>query len=146
MSELLDRLKRDLNTARRDRDRQRILLLSMTLSEVKNVQIELGREPTDADVIEVVGRAVKRRREAADQIRAAGRADLADREEQEATLLMAYMPAQLTEGEVRALVKDAVASGAGTVGAVMSALMPGLKGRFDGREANRIVREELGDA
>lgn len=146
MSELLDRLKRDLNTARRERDRQRILLLSMTLSEVKNVQIELGREPTDADVTEVVGRAVKRRREAADQIRTAGRTEFADREEQEAILLMAYLPAQLTEGEVRALVKDAVASGASSVGAVMSAVMPGLKGRFDGREANRIVREELGDA
>lgn len=146
MSKLLDRLKSDLNTARRERDRQRILLLSMTLSEVKNVQIELGREPTDADVTEVVGRAVKRRREAADQIRAAGRAEMADREEQEAVLLTAYLPAQLTEDEVRTLVKDAVASGAGSVGAVMSAVMPGLKGRFDGREANRIVREELGDA
>lgn len=146
MSKLLDRLKSDLNTARRERDRQRILLLSMTLSEVKNVQIELGREPTDADVTEVVGRAVKRRREAADQIRAAGRAEMADREEQEAVLLTAYLPAQLTEDEVRTLVKDALASGASSVGAVMSAVMPGLKGRFDGREANRIVREELGDA
>ena len=144
MSELLERLRSDLNTARRARDKQGTLVLSMTLSEVKNLQIELGREPTDADVIDVVGRAVKRRREAADQIRAAGRAEMADREEQEAAILTGYLPEQLGEDEVRALVREAVAGGADSVGAVMSVVMPRLKGRFDGREANRIVREELG--
>jgi uncharacterized protein len=144
MSELLDRMRADLNSARRERDRQRTLVLSMTLSEVKNLQIELRREPADADVIEVVGRAVKRRREAAEQIRAAGRAEMADREEQEAAILTGYLPEQLTEEEVRVLVRDAVAGGAANVGAVMAVVMPRLKGRFDGREANRIVREELG--
>ena len=143
MSELLDRLKRDLTTARRDRDKQRILLISMTLSEVKNLQIELGREPTDADVTEVVGRAVKRRREAAEQIRNAGRSEMADREEAEAVILTTYLPEQLTEDEVRELVRAAVGGGASNVGAVMAVVMPRLKGRFDGREANRIVREEL---
>ncbi|HEX6134592.1 MAG TPA: GatB/YqeY domain-containing protein [Longimicrobiales bacterium] len=144
MSELLARLRTDLNDARRERDKLRTLVLTTTLSEVKNRQIELGREPTDEDVTEVVSRAIRKRREAAEQIRTAGRTDLADREEQEAALLMPYMPAQLSEAEVRQLVKDAIAGGANNVGAVMGAIMPRVKGRFDGRETNRIVREELG--
>lgn len=144
MSGLTDRLRSDLNTARRERDKLRTLVLSTTLSEIGNRQIELGREPTDEDVMEVVGRAIKKRREAAEQIRAVGRTDLADKEEQEATLLLPYMPAQLSEAEVRQMVKDAIDAGATNVGAVMSAIMPRLKGRFDGKDTNRIVREELG--
>jgi uncharacterized protein YqeY len=144
MSGLTERLRSDLNLARRERDRLRTLVLSTTLSEIKNRQIELGREPTDEDVTEVVGRAIKKRREAAEQIRAVGRTELADKEEQEAALLLPYMPAQLSESEVRQMVKDAIAGGANNVGAVMGVIMPGLKGRFDGRETNRIVREELG--
>lgn len=139
-----DRLRADLNSARRQRDKLRTGLLSMTLAEIKNRQIELGREPTNAEVEDVVGKAVKRRREAADQIRAAGREEMAQREEQEAVLLTAYLPAQLSEGEARAVVREAIADGADNVGAVMAAVMPRLKGRFDGRETNRIVREELG--
>jgi uncharacterized protein len=144
MSELGERLRADLNDARRQRDKQRLAVLTMTVSEVRNREIELGRPATDDDVQEVVNRAVKRRREAAEQIRAAGRGELADREEQEAAVLVSYLPSQLDEAEVRGLVRDAIAGGASNVGAVMSAVMPALKGRFDGREANRIVREELG--
>lgn len=144
MSELAERIRTDAVSARRERDRLRTLVLTTTLSEVKNREIELGRPVTDGDVEEVVGRAIKRRREAAEQIRAAGRAELADREDEEARLLMQYMPQQLSEDEVRAIVRDAVAAGATNVGAVMGAVMPKLKGRFDGRETNRIVREELG--
>ena len=144
MSGLTEQLRADLNSARRDRDRLRTAVLTMTLSEVRNRQIEMGREPTDEDVTDVVGRAIRKRREAAEQIRAVGRTDLAEKEEQEAALLMAYMPAQLSEAEVRQMVKDAIAGGAGNVGAVMGAIMPRVKGRFDGKETNRIVREELG--
>lgn len=144
MSGLVERLRADLNSARRERDKLRTNVLTMTLSEIKNRQIEMGREPTEEDVTEVVGRAIKKRREAAEQIRAVGRTDLADREEQEAALLIQYMPAQLSEAEVRQLVKDAIDGGAGNIGAVMGAIMPRVKGKFDGRETNRIVREELG--
>jgi uncharacterized protein len=144
MSELGERLRADLNRARRERDKLRTSVLTMTLAELRNREIELGRAATDDDVQEIVNRAVKRRREAAEQIRAAGRTDMADREEQEAGVLLSYLPEQLTEAEARQLVRDAVAGGASSVGAVMSAVMPKLKGRFDGREANRIVREELG--
>lgn len=144
MSGLTERLRADLNTARRERDKLRTVVLTTTLSEIKNRQIELGREPGDEDVQEVVGRAIKKRREAAEQIRAVGRADLADKEEQEAALLLPYMPEQLSEDDVRQMVKEAVAGGANNIGAVMGAIMPRVKGRFDGKDTNRIVREELG--
>ena len=141
---LLEKLRADANAARRERDKLRTLVLTTTLSEVKNRAIELRRDLTDEDVRDMIGRAIKKRREAAEQIRAAGREELAAKEEQEAELLLTYMPAQLSEAEVREYVRAAVASGATTVGAVMSAVMPQVKGRFDGKETNRIVREELG--
>src|SRR5690606_36263876 len=116
---LKDRLREDLNVARRERDKARTLLLTTTLSEVRNREIELGREATDEDVQQVVQRAVKRRREAAEQMRAGNREDLAVREDQEAELLSKYLSAQLSESEVRELVRAAIADGADNVGAVM---------------------------
>lgn len=144
MSDLKTKLRDDLNSARKERDKQRTQLLTMTLAELRNKEIELGREAEDADVLDVVTKAVKRRKEAAEQIRAAGRNEMADNEEKEAAILGVYLPQQLTEAEVRQIAKDAIAGGANNVGAVMSAMMPRLKGRFDGKEANRIAREELG--
>lgn len=141
---LKDRLRDDLNAARRERDKARTLVLGTTLSEVRNREIELGHDAKDEDVQQVVQRAVKRRREAAEQMRSGNREDLAAREDQEAELLAKYLPAQLSEEEVRGFVKEAIAAGADSVGAVMGRIMPRIKGVFDGREANRIVREELG--
>lgn len=143
MSELKDRLRADMNDARKAHDKLRTLVLGTTLAELKNQEIALGREATDADVIDVVNRAVKKRREAAEQIRAGGREELAAKEEQEAEMLGHYLPRPLTEADVRAAVRAAMAAGAQSVGEVMPRVMPLLKGRFDGREANRIVREEL---
>lgn len=144
MSELKARLREDLDRARRERDKPLVMLLTTTLSEVKNREIELGRDATDDDVLDAVTKAVKRRKEAAEQMRGGNRVDLAEKEEQEAVMLGAYLPQPLSEAEVRALVREAVAGGAGNVGGVMAQVMPRLRGRFDGKEANRIVREELG--
>lgn len=140
---LKQKLRDDLNNARRRRDRSHTLLLTTTLSDLRNHEIEVGREASDSDVVEVVGRAIKRRREAAAQMRAGGREELAANEEREAELLSAYLPPPLGEAEVRALVREAVSAGAANLGAVMGRIMPQIKGRFDGREANRIAREEL---
>jgi hypothetical protein len=144
MATLKDRLRDDLNAARRERNKHRTTLLTTTLSEVRNREIELGHELSDDEVIEVLTRAIKRRREAADQMAAGKREDLAARERLEAEMLAGYLPAQLDEEEVRRTVRAAIAAGANSVGAVMGRIMPTIKGRFDGREANRIVREELG--
>lgn len=137
------KLQNDLNQARRDRDRDRLGLLSMTLSEVKNREIELGGEAGDDEVQAVLGRAIKRRREAAEQMRAGGREELAAREDAEARMLTAYLPPGLTEEEVRAMIREILAAGVEGVGPVMGQLSGRIRGRFDGKEANRLVREAL---
>ncbi len=145
-SPLESRLQTDLNEARRARDRARTSLLSMTLAELRNRRIELGRDLADADVEEVLSKARKRRQEAAEQMRAGGRTELAEKEEEEERILAAYLPRPLSEAEVRAIARELVAGGTSDVGALMGALMPRIRGRFDGREANRIAREELAGA
>ena len=140
---LKTRLQDDLNRARKDRDRARTLVLSTTISELKNREIEHGRDASDEDVVAVLTRAIKQRREASEQMRSGGRAELAEKEDAQAAVLQAYLPESMSEAEVRALVREAVAAGADQMGAVMGRIMPRIKGRFDGKEANRIVREEL---
>lgn len=141
---LKEQIRADLNAARKDRDKLRTLVITTLLSEVRNREIEVGRDLEDSDVQGLLTTAIKRRREAAEQMRAGGREELAVKEEQELEILQAYLPPQLGEAEVRAMVREAVAGGVKDLGAVMKAVMPRVKGRFDGKELNRIVREELG--
>jgi uncharacterized protein len=141
---LKEQVRNDLNDARRARDRLRTTVLTTFLAEIRNREIELGRDAGDEDLRGLVTTAIKRRREAAEQMRAGGREELAAKEEQEAVLLQAYLPPQLEEAEVRAMVREAIGAGAGDLGSVMKQLTPRTKGRFEGRELNRIVREELG--
>ncbi len=141
---LKDRIRHDLNESRKARDREHTELLTTTLSEIRNREIDVGHELSDDEVVGVLATAIKRRREAAEQMHAGHRDELAQKEEREAAVLQGYMPAGLTEAEVRALVREAVAGGASNLGLVMKAISPRIKGRFDGKEANRIVREELG--
>lgn len=140
---LKERLQSDLAEARRSRDKVRTVLLTTTLSEVRNREIAQGRECSDEDVVEVVAKAVKQRREAARTMAEAGRSELADKESSEAGLLEAYLPEQMTEDEVREIVRELVEEGTTDMGPLMGRLMQRIKGRFDGRDANRIVREEL---
>ena len=138
------KIRDDLNAARRERQKLRTTVLTTMLSEIRNKEIEVQHELTDEEVVEVLNRQIKRRREAADQMRAGGREELASKEEHEAEILKAYLPQQLSEEEARAIVREAIAGGATDVGGVMKAVMPKLKGKFDGKESKRIVREELG--
>lgn len=142
-SPLKSRLQSDLNDARRARDKVRTLVLSTTLSEIRNHEIATGGEADDGAVIRVVAKAIKQRRDSADQMRAGDREDLATKEEAESAVLADYLPEGLSEDEVRAMVREIIAGGAGEMGPVMGQLMPRLRGRFDGGAANRIVREEL---
>jgi uncharacterized protein YqeY len=137
------RLQQDLNEARRSRNKLATTVYSTTLAEVRNEEISLGAEATEEDVQRVVTRALKRRREAAEQMRAGGREELAEKEEAEADLLKVYLPPPLTEEEVRGMIQEIVAGGADQMGPVMGKIMPLVRGRFDGKEVNRLVREEL---
>ena len=143
MSELLARLQGDLNSARKSQDKAGTLLLSTVLSEVKNKKIELRREPADADVIDVLRKSIKRRRESVEMYTKGARKDLADKEMAEAAALEQYLPAQVSDDELRAAVRAAIAGGATQIGAVMGKVLPQFKGRAEGGTINAIAREEL---
>jgi uncharacterized protein YqeY len=143
MSELLARLQGDLNSARKSQNKPGTLLLSTVLSEIKNKRIELRRDPTDAEVIDVLRKSIKRRRESVEMYSKGNRSDLADKESAEAAALEKYLPAQVSEDELRSAVKAAIAGGATQIGAVMGKVLPQFKGRADGSAINAIAREEL---
>ena len=143
MSELLARLQGDLNSARKSQDKAGTLLLSTVLSEIKNKKIELKREPADAEVIDVLRKSIKRRRESVEMYTKGDRKDLADKEMSEAAALEKYLPAQVSDDELRAAVRAAIAGGATQIGAVMGKVLPQFKGRAEGGTINAIAREEL---
>jgi len=144
MSQLQARLQSELTTARKAQDKAATLLLGTTLSEVKNRAIELKRDLTDDDVIEVIRRGIKKRRESVEMFEKGGRQELAEKERAEVGMLERYLPAQVDPDEIRAAVKAAIASGANNVGTVMGKVMPQFKGRAEGSAINAIAREELG--
>ena len=140
---LLVRLQADQAAARRAQDKNRVLLLGMMISEIKNREIELKRDAADDDIIDVVRKAIKKRKESVLVYGKANRTDLADNEQAEADLLDAYLPAQVDPEELRVAVREAIAAGAANVGAVMAKVMPLFKGRADGGTINAIARDEL---
>ena len=144
MSELAARLQGELNVARKAQDKDRVLLLGTVLADIRNHEIAIKRLPTDDDVVEVIRKAIKRRRESVEMFEKGGRAEQAAAARREAEALEAYLPAAPTDDEVRAAVRAAIAAGATQMGAVMGKVMPAFKGRLDGSVLNRIVREELG--
>lgn len=143
MTELFSGLQAALNTARKSKDKDRTLLLGTVLSAVKNHALELDRPLTDDDVLTVLQRAVKQRRESVEQFTGAGRTDLADRELAQIAIIEEFLPPPAGEEEIRIAVRTARGRGADQVGALMAAVVPLFKGRADGKEINRIVREEL---
>jgi uncharacterized protein YqeY len=143
MAELQERLQADLATARKSRDKAGTLLLGTVLSDIKNRRIELGHDLSDEEVREVLRRAVKRRRESVEAYQKAGRQELADNESAEITRLSTYLPANVSDDEIRDAARAAVAGGATSIGAMMGVLMPRFKGRAEGATINRIAREEL---
>src|SRR2546423_4458021 len=143
MSALQARLQAELTAARKAQDKAATLLLGMTLSEVKNRSIELKRDLTDDDVIDVIRKAIKKRRESIDYYVKANRTELADQEQADVRVLERYLPAALGTDEIRAAVRAAIAAGATNIGAVMGKVMPQLKGKAEGSTINAIAREEL---
>ncbi|MBR44437.1 MAG: aspartyl-tRNA amidotransferase [Gemmatimonadetes bacterium] len=143
-SSLRDQIQTDLNKARKDRDKLRTLVLSTLLAEIKNKEIESRVDLDDESVVQVVSKAIKQRRDASEQMRAAGRGELADQEDAQERVLADYLPEGLSEDEVRAIVRKIIESGVDQLGPLMGQVIPLIRGRFDGKEANRIVREELG--
>jgi uncharacterized protein YqeY len=144
MSALLARIQGDLNAARKAQDKARTMLISTLLSEAKNRRIELMRELTEDEVVEVLRRGIKRRRESIEAFTKGNREELAEKERAEVAILETYLPAEIDPEEIRAAVREAIAGGAANIGAVMGKIMPRFKGKAEGGTINAIAREELG--
>jgi uncharacterized protein len=144
MSDLLARLESDLVVARKAQDKPRTLLLSTTLADIKNRRIELQRQPTDEDVVEVLRKGIKKRRESIELYAKGGRQDLVDKEQAEVEALEKYLPPAVDAAELRTAVQAAIAAGATNLGAVMGKVLPQFKGRAEGSTVSAIAREELG--
>lgn len=144
----IDRVQSDLKDAMKSGDKLRVSTLRMLLSELKNERIEKGRELEEPDFLTVVNRGVKQRSESATQYRDGDREELAVQEEAELSILEEYLPEPISEEEarnaVRELIEEQDLEGLGDLGRVMGSLMPELKGRIEGKELQRIAREELG--
>lgn len=143
MSLLGDKLQADLNSARKAHDKLGVLLLGTILSDVKNKRIELRSDPTDDDVLDVLRKGIKRRRESVEMYDKGNRKDLADKERAEVAALEKYLPAQVSDDEVRAAVRAAIAAGATSMGPLMGRVNPQFKGKADGSTISRIAKEEL---
>jgi uncharacterized protein YqeY len=139
---VLEQIQQDVTAALKAGDRERTGALRLIANELQKAAKE-----GQADEVAVLQRERKRRIEAADAYREAERQDLADAEEREAAIIEGYMPAQISDEELRAIVGDAVAeSGASSpkeMGKVMSAVMPQVKGRADGKRVSAVVQELL---
>lgn len=150
MSALKSRLQDDLTAAMKARDELTTATLRMAMTAITNEEVA-GKEQrvlSDEEVLVVLGREAKKRRESAEAYTAAGRTDLADREQAELAVLGRYLPQPLTDDEVRGIVAAAVAqvgvSGPQAMGAVMKVVQPQVRGRADGAAVAALVREALG--
>ena len=146
MAALRDRLREELQASRKARKTSLTLVLGTVLSDIENHQIAIRRDLTDDDVVDVIRKAIKRRKESIEAFDAGGRPELAATERAEVDVLGVYLPAGASEDEIRAAVRAAIAAGAANLGALMGKVVPQFKGRADGSVVNRIAREELGTA
>jgi hypothetical protein len=146
---LKEQLQEDLKEALRARDGRRKAVIRMALAEIVNAEIELehNEELTDADVIAVLQKQARQRRDAISELRQANRPDLLAEEEAQLVILEGYLPSLLSREEVaeeaRQVIAEVGAVGMGQMGPVMRRLMSELKGRADGRVVNAVVRELL---
>ncbi len=144
-------LQSELKTAMLEKDQIRTSVLRMLISAIGYYETQkggAGYTATDEDVMIVIQKEAKQRRDAIIEFEKAGRHELVEKEKRELLILQKYLPEQMNEGEIRDLVKDAItktgAKNQSDMGKVMGVLMPNTKGKADGAIVSKIVREELG--
>ncbi len=146
MAQLKDRIASDLKEAMRARDQLRLDTLRSAISGFTYKRSEAGADLSDADELAVVARLVKQRADSLAEFEKAGRTELAEKERAEREILMAYLPQQKSADEIRAVVRESLASlpvDGRNQGALMKLVMPHLKGVADGNLVRQIVTEEL---
>jgi uncharacterized protein YqeY len=144
---LTNRLNEDMKQAMKNQDKFRLSVIRMVRSSIKNSEIELRRPLDDDEVLEVLIREIKQRRDSLQEFEKANRSDLADNLKIEIEILTVYLPQQLTEEELKEIVQQTIqevgVSSKAEMGKLMGALMPKVKGRADGKLVNQLVQQHL---
>ncbi|MBD2844456.1 GatB/YqeY domain-containing protein [Paenibacillus sp. IB182496] len=144
---LSERLNDDMKQAMKDKDKFKLATIRMVRANIKNQEIDLKRELNDEEVLAIVGREIKQRKDSLQEFKKAGREDLAETTAAEIDIISEYLPEQLTEEEIKVIVQQTIqesgASSKAEMGKVMGALMPKVRGRADGKLVNRIVQQLL---
>jgi len=145
---LREKIAEEMRAAMKAREQARVATLRMLMTAVKNTEVEKLHELSDDEVLDVIAREAKRRRESIEAFETGGRADLVEKETAELNVLESYLPDKLSDEELTALVDQAVAeTGASSpkqMGEVMKALMPKIRGRADGAQVSALVKAKLG--
>lgn len=144
---MVDKIQSDLKEAQLARDEVRVSTLRLLLSEIHNLEIQKGTDVSDQDVVSVLQREAKKRKEAAAGFRAGGREDAALKEEAELKILEEYLPAQVSNEELTKLISDTItevgAKSVADMGKVMRVVMSKVAGRADGTTVSNLVKERL---
>ncbi len=144
---LKEKLQQEMKDALKNGNSQKRMVLGMVLAAIKNKEIEKRSELNDDDVVVVVSSEIKKRKDSVEQYQKGGRPELAEGEKKESEILMAYMPKQMSEDEVKSEVKKAIvqigAKDMKEMGKVIGAVMAKIKGKADGQMVSRLVKEEL---
>ena len=144
---LSERLNEDMKQAMRNQDKFKLSTIRMVRATMKNLEIDLKRTLNDNEVLDILSREIKQRKDALQEFEKAGRDDLAASARAEVEIIAVYLPKQLTEEEIKVIVQQTIqetgASSKADMGKVMSALMPKVKGRADGKLVNQAVQQLL---
>lgn len=147
---LIDQIQIDLKNAQLSRDEVKVSTLRLLLSEIKNGEIAKGQPLSDEDIISIISREVKKRKEAAAGFRAGGREESALKEEAESKVLESYLPAQISNEELTKIISETInemgASGVTDMGKVIGVVMSKVKGKAEGAQVSAIVKAKLANA
>ena len=142
-----EQLKNDMKEAMKAKDKVKLSTIRMIMSLIKNAEIDKRGELTDEEIIGLLQKYAKQRKESIEMYEKGGRQDLVEKEKAELAIVESYLPEQLDENEIKNIVKSTIeevgASSVKDMGKVMKAVMPKLRGRADGSVVNRIVKELL---
>ena len=145
---LRDDISKEVIAALKAGEKLKLSTLRMLLSAIKYKEVDLKRPLTDEETRQIIATLIRQRHDSVEQFRKGGRPELADKEEAEIEILKAYLPAQMSEDELRAVVKEAAvnagATGPGDMGKLMKAVMPLVKGKAEGKAVSDMVKEVLG--
>ena len=144
---LSERLNEDMKQAMKSRDKFKLSTIRMIRSTIMNLEIDLKRTLDDSEVLDILGREIKQRKDALQEFEKAGRDDLVANAKAEIEIVGQYLPIQLSEEEIKVIVQQTIqetgASSKAEMGKLMSALMPKVKGLADGKLVNKLVQQFL---